>query len=103
MMVNILLQVLADTLQATRGEYPQSGPNIGGNRPERSRLQNPTRLSLGTNTIGFSWPRRIKASTSFVAQLRAETQTTWDPSCIGVKVVKAIFNLIVLNQTKVMG
>ena len=34
MMVDILLQVLAATLRATRGEYPQSGPNIGGNRLE---------------------------------------------------------------------
>ena len=74
MMVDILLQVLADTLWATRGEYPQSRPNIEGNRPEMSRLQNTTHLSSGTNTSGFSWPRMIKASASFVPQLKAETQ-----------------------------
>ena len=73
-MVDILLQVLTDTLRETRGKYAQSRPNIRGNRPERSRLQNPTHLSSRTNTSRFSWPRRIKASTSFVAQLRAETQ-----------------------------
>ena len=73
-MVDILIQVLADTLRETRGEYPQSGPNIRGNRPERSRLQNSTHLSSGTNTSGFSWPKRIKASASFFAQLRVETQ-----------------------------
>ena len=28
---------------------------------------------------------------------------TWDPSCIGVKVGKVIFNLISLDQAKVMG
>ena len=73
-MVDILLQVLVDTLWATRGEYSQLGSNIGGNRPERSRIQNPIHLSLGTNTNMFSWPRRIKALASFVAQFRAETQ-----------------------------
>ena len=73
-MVDTLLQVLADTLRANRGEYPQSGPNIGDNRPESSRFQNPTHLNSGTNTNGFSWPRKIKASVSFVAQLRAKTQ-----------------------------
>ena len=73
-MVDILLRVLVDTLRETKGEYPQSGPNIEVNRPERSKLQNPTRLSSGTNTNGFSWPRKIKASVSFVAQLRAKTQ-----------------------------
>ena len=55
MMVDTLLQVVVNTLRATRGEYP-------------------THLSLGSNTSEFSWPRRIKASTSFVAQLRVETQ-----------------------------
>ena len=31
------------------------------------------------------------------------TQKTWDPSCIGVKVGKVIFNLISLDQAIVMG
>ena len=74
MMVNILLQVLSDALRATRGEYSQARPNIGGNQPERSRLQNPIRLSSRTYTSGLSWPKRIKALGSFVQQLRAETQ-----------------------------
>ena len=73
-MVDKMLQVLANNSSGNYGEYPQLGPNISGNRLERSRLQNPTHLSSGTNTNGFSWPRRIKASTSFFAQLRVETQ-----------------------------
>ena len=100
MMADILLGFLANTLRATKGEYPQLGPNIEGNQPERSRLQNPTRLSLGTNTSGFSWPRRIKDLTSFVAQIRVETQNNMGSIMHRGQNGEKIFNLTSLKQSK---
>ena len=95
-----MLQVLADTLWATRGEYPQSGPNIRGNRPERVNASNPTCLSSVTNTSGFSWPRLIKALTSFLAQLRAETQNNMGSIMHKGQNRERIFNLTSLKQSK---
>ena len=100
MMADILLQVLADKFSGNYGEYPQSGPNIGGNQLDRSRLQNPTHLSSRTNTGGFSWPTRIKASASFVTQLRAETQNNMGSIIHRGQNGENIFNLTSLKQSK---
>ena len=41
MMVDILLQVLVDTLRATKGEYPQSRPNIRGQPTREVKASKP--------------------------------------------------------------
>ena len=100
MMVYMLLQVLAVNLWETRGEYPQSIPNIEGNRPKRSRFQNTAHLCLGTNTSRFSWPRRIKASKSFVAQLKVEAQNNMGSTMHRGQNGERIFNLTSFHQSK---
>ena len=100
-MVDILLQVLADTLRETIGNIHSQDQTLGETNQRGQGFK--TQLAQKPTLAGSPGPKGSRHRQVLLHNSEPRHKTTWDPSCTGVKVGKVIFNPIGLSQTKVIG